>query len=537
MKKLSLAFILILYAIAALSQVIESESQIQSVTVYMNGAEIHRFANTQLKKGKNTIVFNGLSPNMNANSITITALPDNINILSVSSRTNYLLQNNDNQNIQSIKDSIESLKDKIQILDNRTETLLKEKELLFKDGAIGGKSEQVAQISQAAEFFRERYNNINDLLYQLDKERTKHNLRVTTMTMELEELNATYNPARSQISIVVNSEVAQKAEFLLNYIVSGTGWEPYYDIRVENVEKPISLLYKAKIFNATGTDWNDVKLKLSTANPDMGAEKPTLEKWTLNYLDDIYDEGYGNVSYSQRSDAQNFTGKVGEVNFAEREVAELSAEFDIETPYTIPADSKPYTVEVRNYTLDAKYLHFAIPKLDSDAFLLAKIAGWNQLNLASGNASIYFNTTYLGQSFISTNNISDSLRVSLGRDKKIQIKRTQKVEKSKQFIIGTSIKEDYTFEIFIKNNREVPIEIEIQDQIPVSNESDIDVTIQQIAGAYYNEFDGSLLWKLNLLAGEIKTLEISYSIKYPKNKANQLKYKQQRRRAVPCPTF
>ena len=45
--------------------------EIEGVTVFTRGAEILHHAETQLSTGKTTVVFTGLSPDMNASSIVL----------------------------------------------------------------------------------------------------------------------------------------------------------------------------------------------------------------------------------------------------------------------------------------------------------------------------------------------------------------------------------------------------------------------------------------------------------------------------------
>jgi uncharacterized protein (TIGR02231 family) len=214
-------------------------------------------------------------------------------------------------------------------------------------------------------------------------------------------------------------------------------------------------------------------------------------------------------------------------------VSELSAEFDIPVPYSILSDSKPYTVDVTTYDIPAKYEHFAIPKIDEDAFLVAKITGWNERNLISGEANIYFNGTYLGQSFINTNDIEDTLLVSLGRDKKVSLNRVKRVNSYERHIVGNSIKETFLFETTIKNNRESVVNIEVQDQVPVSQDNSIDVDVIETSMASLDKFSGRLTWKLKLAPGESQKLVLSYSIKYPKG----YKTKAKKYRTVSAPSF
>lgn len=213
------------------------------------------------------------------------------------------------------------------------------------------------------------------------------------------------------------------------------------------------------------------------------------------------------------------------------EVPQLATEFPIEKKYAIPSDSKPYLVEISEHQLNATFSHKAVPKLDKDAFLLANIVGWEKLNLISGPTNVYYADTYVGQSYINTRNVEDTLRLSFGRDKKVLITRKLLEEFSNKKVIGGNKKDTYTFEITVKNNQNIPLKMKLYDQIPVSQQSEITVTVNEITDAIYNEENGILNWNVNLNSGGSKKYKVSFTIKYPKNKS--IKVKKYRTVAVP----
>ncbi len=498
-------------------------SKIDQIRVYMVGANVQRSVEVNLTAGRNQILLNGLSPKLDPNSIWVDLEPNESTILSVFSRTNYMNSEKQPKKIKALQDSLEFLNDELQHIRAKQQTLLKEKELLFKNQSIGGTENGVSveEIEKSANFFRARNYAIDDLLFDLQKKMQKANNKLSLIQKQLNELNAQYNPPISEIELSIMSNRAAKVKINFSYVVWECGWAPKYDIRAENMAENIKLIYRANVFNNTGIDWNDVKLVLSTADPTKGADKPELEKWTLNYSSDMEQNNRSNVMLNneqQRMIPSGASGEVLDVQYESVQVGEFNAEFEIKNPYSILADSKPYTVDVNEHELAATYENFAIPKIDKDAFLLAKVTGWNEFNLISGSASIYLDGAYIGKSRINTNNMADTMKLSLGRDKKIIIKRTNLVEQTKKQVLGNNIKESFMYDIYVKNNRNKAINIEIQDQIPISQNSDITVSIDETSGATYDEYTGKLRWNLRVEAGETVKLQLGYTVKYPKNK-------------------
>jgi hypothetical protein len=188
--------------------------------------------------------------------------------------------------------------------------------------------------------------------------------------------------------------------------------------------------------------------------------------------------------------------------------------FDIDLPYTIPSNNKEYQVEIKEETLNATYQYAVAPKLDSDAFLTASITDWAQYNLIEGEANLYFEGTYLGKTLLKTNSTDDTLKISLGRDKNVVVKRTKLKEFNKNKVFSSKRVETRAFEIVVKNKKTTPLSIVIEEQIPVSTDKQIDVEFEA-EGATVNKLLGRLTWKLEVKPSEERKLKFSYSVKHP----------------------
>jgi uncharacterized protein (TIGR02231 family) len=199
---------------------------------------------------------------------------------------------------------------------------------------------------------------------------------------------------------------------------------------------------------------------------------------------------------------------------------ELIANFELQKPQDIPADGQDNVVTVDEQDVPAQYEYHAVPKLDPSVFLLAKITDYGRYNLLPGSASIFYQDTYIGQTYVNPQTVSDTLLLSLGRDEQITIKRVQPKDfTERKKVFSNSVKESYMYEIALKNNKSVPVKIEILDQIPVSRQKEIVVELEEKDGAVYNADFGKLRWDLEIPANQSKRVRFSYSIKYPKGRA------------------
>ena len=201
---------------------------------------------------------------------------------------------------------------------------------------------------------------------------------------------------------------------------------------------------------------------------------------------------------------------------------ELNVTFDIDLPYDVPTNGKAQTAILKEYEVPATYQFYSVPKLDKEVFLLAQIADWEKLNILPGEANIIFEGTYIGKSFIDPASTHDTLNLTMGRDKRVVVKREKLMDFSSVKFLGSNKKQVFTYEITVKNNKKEAINMLVKDQYPLSQNKEIEVELLESSAAAVNEETGVLNWKLHLASGEVKKLRISYSVKYPKDKTLNL---------------
>ena len=197
---------------------------------------------------------------------------------------------------------------------------------------------------------------------------------------------------------------------------------------------------------------------------------------------------------------------------------ELDVTFDIDLPYDVPTNGKAQMAVLKEYEVPASYQFYAVPKLDKEVFLLAQIVEWEKLNLLPGEANIIFEGTYIGKSFIDPSSTQDTLNLTMGRDKRVVVKREKLMDFSSVKFLGSNKKQVFTYDITVKNNKKEAISILVKDQYPLSQNKEIEVELLESGGSAINTETGVLNWQLHLASGESKKLRISYSVKYPKDK-------------------
>ncbi len=201
---------------------------------------------------------------------------------------------------------------------------------------------------------------------------------------------------------------------------------------------------------------------------------------------------------------------------ATQQTRQTNVEFKIDIPYTIPTDGKQYAVDMQEYSAPAYYEYYCAPKLDNDAFLTARITDWEQYNLLAGEANLFFEGTFLGKSILDVDNTGDTLTLSLGRDKNITVTRTKGKDFSSKQLLGANRKETRSWEINVRNKKSQPINLVIEDQLPVATNKEIEVERLETSQAEINDETGKVSWRLTLPSAENKKLNLKYAVKYPK---------------------
>ena len=197
--------------------------------------------------------------------------------------------------------------------------------------------------------------------------------------------------------------------------------------------------------------------------------------------------------------------------------SQLSTEFSISIPYTIMSDGQEHQVDIQSFSLPAVFEYVALPKVDADAFLTARVAGWEDLNLLPGRANVFYEGTYVGETVLNPSVINDTLELALGRDNGITITRTKLPVKENNKLIGNDITKTVSYELRMKNNKTKAVNLVIEDQIPLTQNKDIKIEMKDSGKANYNDKTGLLTWNTTVGTKEYKTLTFSYAVTFNKD--------------------
>lgn len=194
----------------------------------------------------------------------------------------------------------------------------------------------------------------------------------------------------------------------------------------------------------------------------------------------------------------------------------VSTEFDIEEKYTIISDPKNITVAIQSIQSDVTYQYYCAPRLDKDVFITAQMLDWEKYNLLEGQASVFFEGTFIGSTLLDTRFLSDTLEISLGRDKSVKVERKKLKDFNKHTFLGNDNVANRTWDITVRNGKQQDIDIMIEDQFPISGDSKIVVKHEDKSGGKLDSQTGIVTWQYKLTPSETKNMLLKYTAKYPK---------------------
>jgi len=503
------------------------KSRIENVTVFLNGAMLNHTASTNVNMGTTIVVFEHVSTKIDKESIRATGT-NGVKVVSTQYESVKVTSGKqDSLRLKKITDTLPVISREIRRLNTLQKSYEAEINIYAPNSNLTtDKGVPMADLIKLSDIYRTRLSEAYRQLYVISEQIGDLNNLIAKYNDETVKIRAGVKITYVQcIKLTLFSEIATPTNISMKYLVGGAGWTPKYDIRVDGVDAGIKIDYNASVMNQSGEAWDNVNITLSTADPHRNHEIPALTPWTLSYNSyNAYGEGkleeYGAKEVSRDQAYRNSGGiaLLDGVAYEEIDVPAVIIDFEIKGKYTIPSNGRAYTMEVSTHKLDAAFQYFAIPKVDKDAFLLAAITGWEKLNLIEGPTNIYFRETYVGHSYIKPQYANDTLDISLGRDNKVMINRIKVEDKDANKVFGTQREEKFTYRITVRNTNSTKVNLELLDQIPISQVEEIKVEKGEISGAELDEKSGQLKWRVDLKPAESKEFIVSFKVQYPKSK-------------------
>jgi uncharacterized protein (TIGR02231 family) len=518
-------------------------AKLDSVTVFLRGATLYHSASATLKSGSQEIIIDGLSPDIALNSLKVQA--NGVLISAMEFEKDYITPKEETAKLKKLSDSLDFYQKQLQ--EARDELTVHQHLLkMLTDGTLNNMEKKdgtvtVAEINANMELYTSKAKTLQSSINQDNKKIEKLVETVNRLKMQINQDKQDSNVETGVVYLSISVPNNVTTVFNINYYTEDAGWLPHYDINIPGLDKPITMQAKAEVQQVTGLDWNNVKLTLSNARPNRTNTVPVFRAWFLRFARNQS----ADLSYSRSNTSSNYASS-SNINAALASLEGVTAtegtnkkvistrmedyisideqdvhvNYKIAVPYNIPGNGNEQLVDLMNYNLQAEYNYYCAPKLSTETYLIATLSGLEKYNLLSGPATVTFNNTFVGETYLNPNSTQDKVTLTLATDPRVTVKRELQRDYSSTKHVGSTTTETRSYLITVRNNQNRTAKLTLKEQYPISNDKDIEVKLVEVKPtATYNKEDiGVLTWELELNAGESRTYAVTYSVKYPKDR-------------------
>lgn len=558
---------------AALLRAAPVDSHVASVTVYADRAQVTRAAAVAVAAGDNTLVFEHLPDGLDDRSLQFSASGTVAStVLDVNAQTVFA-ETAPVERVEDLEKQLRALKKLVRNLDGRAAILTDERDYVKRmllaatnPAAPAGAAEGVREARPSVDEWQKLYGYSEETLGKIDAEmqsiedqRDDLSAKRTVLEQELGSLRTPSEKRFKNVTVRVSAAAAGDLTVSLRYILAGAGWQPAYDARLNADDHTVELDYFGLVRNATGEDWKNVGLTLSTAHPGLGGGAPELRPWLVDILQPMparleEKAAFQNKAYAPNSAlagtrvrddvegvvdsasvvTQNFlldTGAenapvAGKYRGAQVDTAATSATFRVEAPVTILSDNSTQRVAVASAKLGADLRFEATPKRMEAAFLGASSTNTTEYPFLAGPMNTFLDGNFVAASYLRAVMPGEKFELQLGADEGISVKRRVVNRFSENTgLTGNGRRVTYEILVTVVNHKKTQEKFAFKEPMPVSRNEKIEVKLlspeegavgtKDAPKEVTREEDGKLVWRFDLKPGEKREVTLKFSIDYP----------------------
>ncbi len=538
---------LAIMASAAATQAQEQKpipSRVTEATVFLQGAEVTHTASATLKKGAGEISIEGLSPNIDRNSLKI-----NIGGSVVVSAFEFSIDHLSSAKTPPAR--LKMLQDSMKIYQAQLDRV--DVDIKVNSGMQGyletGIAKNVSgseaglgidELRKTMDYYKAKSEEILNGARELQQKRQKVAGALTRIRNQYNEESGSSGKTSGVLRLNLTAPAAGTYPVTISYYTPSAGWSPYYDINVASTDGPVKISARSHVSQTTGLDWENVRLTLSTATPGGGKVAPLFSTWFLREIVPVSRALAGRVagiavqnaySYDMAEEAvledavvtakQEAAPAPTIYDFVTTADNAVSVVYNIDLPYSIPGNGKQQNIDLAVKETPAVYKYYCAPKLDGATYLIAEISEWEKLGLLSAPANITYDGTYIGETYIDAAATQEKLTLTLGTDKRVNVTRELVREFNAPKTVGSNTEQTFTWKLTVRNSRTTPVYMMLKDQYPVSTDKSVIVTLDTKTTTPWtaNKEDvGVVTWEGEMAAGEVRIHTFSYTVKYPREK-------------------
>jgi uncharacterized protein (TIGR02231 family) len=533
----SLVVFTALAAIEAKAATLEATSAVDAVTVYPDGASVTRAINVDLPAGDHTLVLKDFPLTLDPSSLRVEGEADaRLTIGAVDTRPPRAAPP---VNLPELDKRIEALKDERADLDGAIAAATARRKFAerFAEASPAGIGEK-GEARPLADW-RAAFAAVADEVATADsaiREAERKQRDIDREISRLQSDRAIKPPSRLEVRIDLAAVAPTRATLRVNYAVRAARWAPLYDLRLDTGAKDrkptLELVRRTEITQTTGEDWSDVSLSVSTVRSARGGSAPDLNSLIVQYPQPPRPLAAPAGAVSEMRQSRSMMEPAAPAPIAKRadeeqavaDVSGFQVVFKIPGRVSIGASEGAKSLRIATATIAPDLAVRSVPVIDPTAFLEASFKQAEDAPLLPGRTSIYRDGVFVGRGQMTAASKDETVRLGFGADDKVKVERSvvKRNEGSAGLILTTSKTDERAFKTVVRNGHDFPILIAIQDQLPVSENDDIQVEMLPSTtpptATNLRDKRGVLEWAFEARPGEAKDISFAWRVRWPKDK-------------------
>lgn len=477
--------------------------ELKAVTLYLNRAELTHQGEVTLPAGTSQVVVRGLSSRIDEETAQI-RLGEGAELLTIGDEASVPPPPPANRPAQ---DSLRSRNVELRRVEAELKALEEERAMWLSNRTLptGTQAGWSAELQKGTALLRTRLVAIQLETDKLNEQKELLNRQRSALMGRADGSPTPFN----EVVLTVRASKAGTVPLTVRYFTANADrqryWTPTLDIRADDAARKLDFVMRARVSNQTLLDWQRVRLTL--VNQTLGREdvsRPELVPWQLDF------DGGDHIGEG-RVDEFRVKGTASGQPLG----AGQSTRYVVAEPVTLGHRNR--LLDLPALTLPATPEYLAVPKMSDKVFLQAKVTGWQSMQLPE-SARVYHRSAYVGSTKLEGEAYNDSLELSLGFDERIIVNRAKLEDFSSKAGLGSTRRVRLKYELNVRNLHPEAVRVRVLDQVPISEEKEIQVKVLETSGAKLDAQTGKLTWVVPLAANTNKVLQFSFEVEYPQGK-------------------
>lgn len=384
-----------------------------------------------------------------------------------------------------------------------------------------------AQIASTSQALRQSSRDNSVRAHQI--QRQKQDLLAQLQPLR-QERDRTGSEQAQVMKVTVQLASARAANVRLNYQVRGPGWQPSYRAQLDTTKNQVHLERQAQVVQASGEDWSNVRLRLSTGQPTRSTQGAMPRPWVVDIAQPAPPAALAipapaPIARAGRPMAKMSAEAVMAPALPDLDVSSIDTAYTTQfvVPYkiTVPSSSERITLTLGQENLATTLLTRTAPAAEEAAYLIATLQAPQGI-WPAGPVTLFRDDALVGSGRLDFGNAQALAQgLSFGRDDQVVVRRMP-VQSNTGSGGWTNSKTERTVvrSYSVENRHDQVIALQVLDAAPTSRNEQIKVQSQyspQPGTTRWNAQNGMIAWEQNLDARATAQFQATHQIRFPEN--------------------